>query len=369
VPSYVAWNADPAQALLAGASTVDTRGEYHENLVSYRSSAQDKSLLHHPYGLGPRVPMLVISPWSRGGWVNSQVFDHTSVIRFMEQRFGVMEPNISAWRRAVCGDLTSTLDFSRPDRSALPTLPGTATLAAHARALPQRTMPTVPTVPLVPVTPVAMMQAPGVRRSRALPYQLHVSSVGQPATQVLQLEFANSGSQAAVFHVYDRLNLAQIPRRYTVEPGRQLAGSWALAQQGGRYDLWLLGPNGFHRHFTGQVNALSVAPRPDPEIEIGYNLVKGELTARLHNSGSVACTFELQANAYFDTNVVLLRVAAQGEVRHTWPIKQSGYWYDFTLRVTELAGFTRRFAGRMETGKASISDPAMGAMAPPPQRY
>jgi phospholipase C len=114
---------------------------------------------------------------------------------------------------------------------------------------------------------------------------------------------------------------------------------------------------------------LSVAPRPDPEIEIGYNLVKGELTARLHNSGSVACTFELQANAYFDTNVVLLRVAAQGEVRHTWPIKQSGYWYDFTLRVTELAGFTRRFAGRMETGKASISDPAMGAMAPPPQRY
>ncbi|MEI8028523.1 MAG: phospholipase C, phosphocholine-specific [Comamonadaceae bacterium] len=366
VPSYVAWDADPAQALLAGASTVDTSGEYHENLINYRSSAQDKALLHHPYGLGPRVPMLVISPWSRGGWVNSQVFDHTSVIRFMEQRFGVMEPNISSWRRAVCGDLTSTLDFTRPERSALPTLPGTAALAARASALPQRTMPTVP---LVPETPVAKMQAPGVRRSRALPYQLHVHSAGQSATQVLQLEFVNSGSQAAVFHVYDRLNLAQIPRRYTVEPGRQLVDSWALAAQGGSYDLWLLGPNGFHRHFTGQVNALPAAPRPDPEIEIGYDLVKGELTVRLHNRGHVACTFELQANAYFDTKMVLLRVAAQREVRHTWPIKQSGYWYDFTLRVMELAGFTRRFAGRMETGKASISDPAMGAMTPPPQRY
>jgi len=48
-----------------------------------------------PYGLGPRVPMYVISPWSRGGYVNSQVFDHTSVIRFLEARFGVMEPNIT----------------------------------------------------------------------------------------------------------------------------------------------------------------------------------------------------------------------------------------------------------------------------------
>jgi phospholipase C len=369
VPSYVTWSADPAQALLAGASTADTRGEYHEHLVSYRSSAQDKSLLHHPYGLGPRVPMLVISPWSRGGWVNSQVFDHTSVIRFMEQRFGVMEPNISAWRRAVCGDLTSTMDFTRPDRSAFPMLPDTMALAARARALPERTMPSVPVVQPEPVTPWAMMQSPGTRRSRALPYQLHVHSIGQPARQVLQLEFANTGSQAAVFHVYDRLNLARTPRRYTVEPGRQLVGSWELAEQGGSYDLWLLGPNGFHRHFTGQVTVLSVAPRPEPEIEIGYDLVNSELIARLNNRGQVACTFELHANAYFDTKVVQLRVAAHREVRHTWQIRQSGYWYDFTARVPKLAGFNRRFAGRMETGKPSISDPAMGATVTPPQRH
>jgi phospholipase C len=284
--------------------------------------------------------------------VNSQVFDHTSVIRFMEQRFGVMEPNISAWRRAVCGDLTSALDFSRPNRSSLPQLPATAALAARARALPARTLPAIPAAPVEP------RQTPGTRPARALPYQLHVHSLGLPAAQALQLEFANSGSQAAVFHVYDRLNLAQIPRRYTVEPGRRLVGTWALAQQGRSYDLWLLGPNGFHRHFTGQVNTSSTAPRPDPEIEIGYDLVKGELTARLHNSGRVACSFELQANAYFNTKVVLLPVAAQSEVRHSWQIQQSGYWYDFTLRVPELAGFRRRFAGRMETGQASITDPA-----------
>ena len=352
VPSYTAWHPDPAQRHLAGDSSVDTCGEYHEHLVSYRSSAQDQALLHQPYGLGPRVPMLVISPWSRGGWVNSQVFDHTSVIRFMERRFGVMEPNISTWRRAVCGDLTSALDFSRVNRSGLPPLPATAALAARARALPARTLPAIPVAPATP------RQTPGTRPSRALPYQLQVNSRGLPATQALQLEFVNSGSQAAVFHVYDRLNLAQIPRRYTVEPGRRLVGSWTLAQQGGSYDLWLLGPNGFHRHFTGQVNTSSTASRPDPEIEIGYDLVKGELTARLHNSGLVACNFELQANAYGNTNIVVLRVAAQGEVGHRWQIQQSGYWYDFTMRVPELAGFSRRFAGRMETGQASITDPA-----------
>jgi phospholipase C len=358
VPSYITWNAHPAQSLLAGASTVDTAGEYHENLVSYRNSEQDRSLLHRPYGLGPRVPMLVISPWSRGGWVNSQVFDHTSVIRLIEKRFGVIEPNISPWRRAVCGDLTSTLDFTHPDKSTLPQLPATAALAARARALAQRSMPLVPDMP---PTPVAMMQASGTRRSRALPYQLHVHSTNQPAEQMLQLTFVNSGTQAAVFHVYDRLNLDLIPRRYTVEHGQRLADSWALVKQNGAYDLWLLGPNGFHRHFTGQVIALPSVPRLDPEIEIGYNLVKGELIARLCNRGHVACTFELQANAYFDTKVQRLRVAAQREVLHTWPLKHSGYWYDFTLRVPELAGFSRRFAGRMETGEDSVSDPAMGA--------
>ncbi|MGT2490493.1 alkaline phosphatase family protein [Cupriavidus basilensis] len=68
-----------ANGVLAGNSTVATDGEYHT----------DK----HPYGPGPRVPMYVVSPWSRGGWVNSQVFDHTSVLRFLEARFGIAEAN------------------------------------------------------------------------------------------------------------------------------------------------------------------------------------------------------------------------------------------------------------------------------------
>jgi len=75
-----------------------------------------------PIGLGPRVPTLVVSPFSRGGFVCSDVFDHTSLLRFLETRFGVEVPNLSAWRRATCGDLTSALDFAAPDPS-LPKLP------------------------------------------------------------------------------------------------------------------------------------------------------------------------------------------------------------------------------------------------------
>lgn len=71
-----------------------------------------------PIGLGFRVPTLVISPFSRGGHVNSDPFDHTSLSRFLEARFGIKAPNITAWRRKTVGDLTSTLDFGKPDFAA-----------------------------------------------------------------------------------------------------------------------------------------------------------------------------------------------------------------------------------------------------------
>src|SRR6202012_5931181 len=117
----------------AGASTVTTDGEYHFARSAADKDAERDDLIGRPYGLGQRVPMYVISPWSRGGWVNSQAFDHTSVIRFLEARFGVHEPNISPWRRAVCGDLTSAFDFKNPNNQPI-VVPSTAGLTAKAAA-------------------------------------------------------------------------------------------------------------------------------------------------------------------------------------------------------------------------------------------
>lgn len=356
-PSYQRWGATPAQAALAGASTVDTSGEYHEVLVSYHNNAAEQALLHRPYGMGPRVPMYVISPWSRGGWVNSQVFDHTSVIRFIEARFGVMEPNISAWRRAVSGDLTTAFNFADPnDEAFFANLPTTLALANKARVLPGRTLPATPAVTALPV------QADGVRPSRALPYDLQVvaqivpGGAGPRGTRV-DLLFGNTGKQAAVFHVYDRRNLAELPRRYTVEAGKQLSGSWAPAVNGA-YDLWVLGPNGFHRHCTGNATRAAAPGQPNPEVHVSADATTGDLVVKFVNSGSGPCAFTLRPNQYY-TGSAQYTVVARSENVIRLPLRTSGGWYDFSVAVRGQTDYSRRFAGRLETGQPSFSDPAM----------
>ncbi len=119
-----------------------------------------------PIGLGMRVPMLVVSPFSQGGYVCSDPFDHTSILRFLETRFGVEVPNLSVWRRSVTGDLTATLDMSSPDTS-VPKMPEPPARSARvARECP-------PNEIITPVRPLAMpavqsmpVQEPGTARRR-----------------------------------------------------------------------------------------------------------------------------------------------------------------------------------------------------------
>jgi len=99
---------------------------------------------HLPIGAGFRVPCILVSPWTAGGWVSSEPFDHTSVLQFLEASTGVREPNITAWRRRTFGDLTSAFRFREPSLKP-PVLPGTtgplgaAKLAAHI--LPKPVLP------------------------------------------------------------------------------------------------------------------------------------------------------------------------------------------------------------------------------------
>ena len=311
------------------------------------------------YGPGPRVPMYVISPWSRGGWVNSQVFDHTSVLRFLEARFGVREPNISAFRRAVCGDLTSAFNFATPNDEALPVLKGrkNKSQADALRAAQQRLAQIPP-----PATPQLPVQAPGTRPSRALPYELATTCEVQPGATMaaarVALNFINTGRQAAVFHVYDRKNLAVIPRRYAVESGKSLSDVWTPAV-GGAYDLWVLGPNGYHRHFTGSALRAVAAGQPRPDVQVRCDAVTGELVLRLMNTGAAPCSVNLSANAY-----AALRqqhtLAPRSELVVRIPVKGNDYWYDFSATVSGQPDYVRRFAGRVETGRHTVSDPALG---------
>jgi phospholipase C len=125
--------------------TYDEPGGYFDHVLPPLpgGGTRDEFVGGEPIGLGFRVPTVVCSPWSRGGYVCSDTFDHTSLIRLLERRFGVHEPNISAWRRRTCGDLTACLDMRHADLS-IPRLPSTAPLAAASVHECQDNLPGVP---------------------------------------------------------------------------------------------------------------------------------------------------------------------------------------------------------------------------------
>ncbi|MEJ1165767.1 phospholipase C, phosphocholine-specific [Variovorax sp. CCNWLW186] len=309
------------------------------------------------YGPGPRVPMYVISPWSRGGWVNSQAFDHTSVIRFIEARFGVKEPHIGAFRRTVCGDLTSAFNFANPNDEPLPTLAGRSTRdQADQLRLSQEALGQVP----LPIDPQLPRQPTGTRPSRALPYELHASARADAAAGTVQLLFSNTGKAGAVFHVYDKLNLGRLPRRYTVESGKTLDDTWnAAVDNSGFYDLWVLGPNGFHRHFKGNLDALRTSGAI-PEVRVCYDIANGNVYLDMRNGGTKSCKFTVSAKAYRNDGPWISTVDGGATAEQHWELATSGQWYDFAVTCDADPGYLRRFAGRVETGKHTVSDPAMG---------
>jgi phospholipase C len=335
------------QIEVLGASTVSTWEEYHR-IVSSGADAEARALIGKPYGLGPRVPMYVISPWTRGGWVCSQVFDHTSVIRFVEERFGVFEPNISPWRRAVCGDLTSAFDFSLGADEHFPELPETSTLAGRARLLPETTSPSIPTA----ATDFA--QTPGLRPSRPLPYDLEVLELAPQRDGHISLGFFNRGHAGAVFHVYDRTKLEGGPRRYTVEAHRQLTDSFDFTQAGGHYDLWVLGPNGFHRHFAGSLNACG-------KIDLQWRTAqrRGHITLLARGLDAATLTLRIQPAEYMAEPTITHELSARASLERIFPLARSYHWYDVSVTVDELPGYYRRLAGHVEHGEPAVSDPGL----------
>jgi phospholipase C len=333
---------------LEGKSTLDLKGEYFSDPErKYLHPDDQVSGTVRPWGLGPRVPLYVISPWSRGGWVNSQVFDHTSVGQFLEKRFGIHVPAISPWHRAVSGDLTSAFDFVNPNETIFPDLPLEHDAASKLAAGAERPKPSVPAIP------EALFQEPGLRPSRALPYELHVHALADHVGAALALKFENTGRAGAVLHVYDRLHLDRIPRRYTVEAGRHLADSWLLDSDAGAYDLWVLAPNGFVREFRG---TLEPGDSTRPEVSLQYNVRNLAVEMIATNHGKRVATLAFSANAYHPASPASIRVPPGYHETLVYSVIASHNWYDLTV---DAENFHRRFAGRMETGVPGFSDPAI----------
>jgi phospholipase C len=330
----------PPQTAAHGASTVSIENEI---LTGAKPDG--------PIGLGTRVPFLAISPWSKGGYVNSQVFDHTSVVQFIEKRFGVSARNISPWRRAVAGDLTSVFNFADPNAVKVQLASTDAFLPPVwelAGATVEDFEPTLESV-IVGIP----MQEKGIRPARALPYQLDVCASVDSAKRAVGLTFLNTGSKAAVFQVRSR-NVADPVRVYTVEPGKTLADTWKIVSL---YQLSVYGPNGFARYFNGSIGPSAAVL----DVHSSYvNQDSGLILLRITNFGDVEAGVRL-LDAYRG-NVTTRLMPHQQPFMSSFSLDQFHGWYDLIVTVDGDPNFKYRLAGHVETGRDSYSDPALGGL-------
>jgi phospholipase C len=308
----------PNVAGLNGDSTVSTEYELFNGTAGTPGGSGG---VVGPFGGGVRVPLLAISPWSKGGYVCSESFDHTSLIRFIERRFGVGEPQITPWRRAVFGDLTSAFDFERAS-DALPKLPS---VAAYKPDTEQPTPPSYHPVP--PATASVPRQEPGVRPSRRLGYRFDVGF--DPTPSALKLSIANEGTLGV--HLQARsLTVEGAPYTYTVGAGDRLS---AKLPKPGTYDLSLHGPDGFYRHYAGSAST-------NLTVESALDDRSGRLTLRIDDRDR--------------------RLRVNGSVAIAVDTRDSGGWYDIGLSTPDDRSFAHQLAGRLEAARELTSDPQLG---------
>ncbi|WP_416971247.1 phosphocholine-specific phospholipase C [Streptomyces sp. 4F14] len=286
-----------------------------------------------PYGLGQRVPMIVVSPWSKGGYVCSETLDHTSVIRFMERRFGVHEPNISPWRRAVCGDLTAAFDFSRADVRPV-ALPSTAAYEPADRDRHPDYVPTPPTHPALP------RQERGHRPTRPLKYAPSVDA--KAGSGALTLTFASGAHAGGAFLV---TTAGVTPRSYTTEAGKKISDTF----KGASYDLTVHGPGGFLRAFQGE------SAHAGPEVVARHVGDHVELT--FTNKGKE--TVELRVTDAYRSRTTTVKLRPRAVLKRTVETSKGHRWYDLTVTSHSSSTFLRRFAGHVENGRPGVSDPAI----------
>ena len=333
-------------------------------------------------GLGYRVPLVIASPWNRGGAVCSQVFDHTSVLQFLEkflsQKTGkqIEEPNISAWRRVVCGDLTSTF---RPYMGEKIELPRFLSRDEHIeevhkakfkgeptgyRSLTNDEIQHVNTKPSA--SPLMPKQEKGVRKSCAIPYQLHADGALRSDKKTFELKLSASrelfGAKAAgsPFNVYAPVKAEySYLRSYAVAPGDELTDQWELDHfSNGSYHLSVHGPNGFFREFIGD--------REDPLLDIRCDYSKGKkkkhlpgLDINIKNNGTKSIDIEIVDLSYGQPSKKQ-QFQPGAEKNISIDLNKSHGWYDIVLKVAGNNLYSRQLSGRVETGEMGFTDPAIG---------
>ncbi|HEY4287814.1 MAG TPA: phospholipase C, phosphocholine-specific [Puia sp.] len=373
IPPFVAPDAqDPTTGKCS--QGIDTTAEYIRREHELQEGVAPKEARTAPAGLGFRVPMVIASPWSRGGRVCSQVFDHTSVFRFVQSwlnkkhNAGIHETNTSLWRRTVSGDLTSVFQpYNGEPPTQLPWLkpqpfiegiysarfreaPGNykalsadeiAAINKDHRLLPAR-------------------QEPGIVPSCALPYQLYAAGnlSADGKTFTIRMEARNEvfGERAAgsPFNIHSPERLF---RSYAVAAGAILVDSFPVD---GDYDLAVHGPNGFFRQYKGNARAPHLLVHCDYERAAAKRTgLTGRLVLIIMNPGRQTRDITITDHAY-GNKPIQRSVAANAEIRVIIGTASSHGWYDLGITNKNSETFEQRYSGRVETGKDSFTDPFMG---------
>lgn len=378
---------------------IDTRVEY---VTLEQEQARKDFPIHYDrecsIGLGFRVPMVIASPWSRGGWVNSEVFDHTSTLQFLEHFINkktgkiIPETNISDWRRAICGNLTSVFRPNSGEQSADPEFISKDAFLESIHKAQFKKLPTnyklltkeeIAQINHAPhLSPYMAKQEKGVRASCALPYQLYADGKLSADKKSFEVTFASKntvfGDQTAggPFNVYAPGKYARIDNKnefeslrtwaYGVKPNDELSDLWPLHEfEGANYHLRTYGPNGFFREFKGNASD----PAIETQVEYQTNLLNaqkltGNIELKISNlNNTQAYAVEVVDNAYKTGSrkkVIAASGAQPGQASFVLNLQKSFGWYDFSVKVQGHTSFEKRYAGRVETGLSSYSDPLMG---------
>jgi len=337
-------------------------------------------------GLGFRVPLVIASPWSRGGNVCSQVFDHTSVLQLLEvfasrkAKKEVRETNISNWRRAVCGNLVSTFQPYNGEAVKLPVRHDRDAFVESIHSAQFKDNPkgyrlfTKADSQLVVSGEKGLLarQEKGTRVACALPYELYVNGGltrdkkhFQIALQADDKAFGTA-SAGSPFHVYaptgyrdeDGTTKAGLNWQYAVTAGDKLVDQWSLDEFDAlQYFLRVYGPNGFFREFRGNAG--------DPEVDITCSgewkdkKLTGKLSLIVSNNQSRAAIIVVTDHAYGQA-VQKHSVGVGKSKTITIDLTNSYQWYDLAVHVEGFDKFSQRFSGRVESGQQGRTDPAMG---------
>ncbi len=301
------------------------------------TSVTDEYIDGLPIGPGTRVPMIICSPWTRGGYVDSNVYNHTSVLQFLAAWTGVKPANVTPWRASVTGDLTTAFDFKHPDFSIPENIPTLDQTWALTQLTGGSTTPPAEGDQKMPT------QEPGTRPHRPTNYQLHADVAVNRTTSQVTATLTNTGTVGASYAVYpdELLTFAAIP--VTVLPHHQGSYTWDATLTAGKYAFSVYGPDGFLTSFAGTVVPAGVKSGQIPAVTATLGARTVELT--LLSQGNQAITYTLTPNDYEGrTQQVTVKGGSTRTVR--WPVSQAGY-YDVVITAGTTDGFRRRYAGRL----------------------